>query len=132
MTARRILIAGGPRTGKTTEGLALARGLGVGLRSTDELIPEGWSASSLIASKWMNAPGPWVIEGVAVVRALRKWMAAHHEDEPIPADLLLWRDVALRELTPGQQALAKGVSTVMRSIVPELRRRGLVIAGWKG
>jgi len=130
VTHTRILIAGGPRTGKTTEGLKLARALGCRLRSTDDLIPEGWSASSLIASKWFDLPGPWVIEGVAVVRALRKWLTLHPDGERIPADLLLWHAVPFRELSEGQDRLAKGCITVMNSIVPELRARGLNVEGW--
>lgn len=132
MTPTRILIGGGPRCGKTTEGLELARELGVRLRSTDDLIPSGWSEAALIASTWLDAPGPWVIEGVTVGRALRKWMAQHPPLAPLPVDLLLWRDRPLRELLPGQESLLKGCRTIMRGIAPELFARGLKVEGWTG
>lgn len=132
MTPTRILICGGPRTGKTTEGLVLARELGVALRSTDNLMAMGWSEASLVASTWLDEPGPWVIEGVAVVRAVRKWMRGARPLARIPADLLLWRGHALCELNPGQESLAKGCITIMRSIAPDLFARGLRIDGWTG
>ncbi len=132
MRPARILIGGGPRTGKTTEGLALARDLGVTLRSTDHLMAIGWSEASLVASTWFDDEGPWVIEGVAVVRALRKWLLHARPLARVPADLLLWRSHAFSELNPGQERMARGCNTIMRQIAPDLFARGLRIDGWTG
>ncbi|HEY0194873.1 MAG TPA: hypothetical protein VGC42_27360, partial [Kofleriaceae bacterium] len=79
----RILITGGPRTGKTTLAGALEvellaqRGAGPApaVRHTDDMIEQtkhlgkdGWSEASRLASLWLDAHGPWIIEGVAASR----------------------------------------------------------------
>ena len=122
MTGIRILIAGIPRTGKTT----LSTSLGIArVRHTDDLIALGWSEASAAAADWMGDVGPWVIEGVAVGRALRKWLAAHSIGKP--CDVVYWLDSPLEALTPGQGAMAKGCTTVWDEIEPEIRERGVEI-----
>lgn len=122
----RILIAGGPRVGKTTLGLTLSERLGVDLRSTDDLIAtHAWSEASAEVARWLDEPGSFVIEGVAIPRALRKWFAAHPEGAP--ADTLHWGMTARVALTPGQLAMTKGSLTVWREVSSELRRRGVRI-----
>lgn len=118
----RIVIAGGPRTGKTS----FARTLGQH-RSTDDLIgTHDWSGvSELVASQWMVAPGPWVIEGVAAVRALRKWLVAHPEGKP--CDVVHWLRKPMVARSPGQETMAKGCESVWREVEPELRRRGVEV-----
>lgn len=134
----RICIIGGPRTGKTT----LARQLDErcdhipcgSLRMTDDLIEqckhlgkEAWSEASRIASTWLDEPGPWIIEGVALARALRKWRAAH-PGEPPPVDRVIRLTTPHVELTPGQAAMAKGEDKVWREDVePWLRQHGVSI-----
>ena len=115
----RIVIGGGPRTGKTT----ISRQLGWPVKHTDDLIKDhNWSdASAKIADEWMRVPGPWVIEGVATVRALRKYFARYPDEKP--CDVLLWCDVSRVTRTKGQRALGVGCNTVFRDIVPELQRR---------
>ncbi len=118
----RILIAGVPRAGKTTLADWLSAGTGLHVRRTDDLIGLGWSESSLMASTWIDLPGDSIIEGVAVPRALRKWLAR-------PSDTLiecvLWLDRPYAELTQGQSTMAKGCRTVWREIEPELVARGV-------
>lgn len=135
----RILITGGPRTGKTTlaEHLALggtwtaecgtgpSRTYGPGpdcVRHTDDLIAEtahlgkdGWSEASRLASLWFDGAGPWIIEGVAASRALRKWHEAH-PGEPPPVDRVIYLREPHETLTPGQTSMAKGVATVHRQL----------------
>ena len=117
----RIVIAGGPRCGKSilSGKLAVTR-----VRGTDELIGLGWSEASDAASRWFNEPGPWICEGVAMPRALRKWLAAHPGNGK-PADLVVWLGVAVVARVPGQEAMAAGCLTVWREIRPELFRRGV-------
>lgn len=120
----RLVITGVPRAGKTT----LARDLAVGFepRHTDDLISAsvGWSeVSEIVASRWFPLPGPYVIEGVAAVRALRKWLASHPEG--MPCDRVIWLDTPLLPLTRGQEIMAKGCRTVWREVEPELLARGV-------
>lgn len=118
----RICIAGGPRTGKTT----LSTSLGVArVRHTDDLMHLGWSEASAAAALWLDAPGPWIVEGVAAVRALRKWLAAHPEGKP--CDVAYWLDEPVVPTSSGQRAMAKGCATVWDEIEAELRARGVEI-----
>lgn len=118
----RIIIAGGPRTGKTTLA-ATYPGL---VLHTDDLIGQlDWSAASGVAAGWFDVPGPWVIEGVATVRALRKWLAAHASGQP--ADLVLWLGTPLVARTPGQVTMARGCETVWAEVLPLLRARGVAV-----
>ncbi len=119
----RILIAGGPRTGKTTYADRIGASAGLVARHTDDLVGRlDWSECSAEVARWMAEDGPWLIEGVAVPRAIRKWLAAHPGDAA-PADVIVWMPVPIVPRTPGQDAMAKGVETVWREVLPELRRR---------
>lgn len=134
----RICITGGPRTGKTT----LAKKIFGSppftkepedrVLHTDDLIDrlaqlgkDGWSEASRIASTWLDEPGPWIIEGVAVSRALRKWKEAHPGEKP-PVDRVIFCATAHVERTTGQTAMARGVETVHRNDVePWLEEHGI-------
>lgn len=118
----RIVIGGGPRTGKTT--LADQSFPPELVRHTDDLIDLGWSEASEAAAAWMAEPGPWVIEGVAAVRALRKALEASPE---APCDKLVWLRHPHEVLVKGQASMMKGCETVLAQIVDELERRGVVI-----
>ena len=114
----RIIIAGGPRTGKTTLAGQLAAQLHLDQLHTDDLIA-GHSWSTLIMG-WIEEPGPWVIEGVAAVRGLRKWLEAHGGQ---PCDQVIWMVRPLEQLTPGQLTMMKGCQTIWRDIISELSHR---------
>lgn len=115
----RIAIAGGPRCGKTT----LAATMGEA-RHTDDLIGQlDWSAASTEVSTWLNEPGPWIIEGVALPRALRKWLLANPEGKP--CDVVHWLIAPHEELTSRQLGMLRGCETVWGEIEGELRRRGV-------
>ncbi len=80
----RLVITGGPLSGKTTLADTLGVILKVPVYHTDELKHLEWSAASEAASYWFSRPDPWIIEGVAVPRALRKWrnrMTEENADE---------------------------------------------------
>jgi len=145
----RTVIIGGPRTGKTT----LAAALGVGMldvRSTDDLIKSGidWSQQSEQISTWFDVPGPWIIEGVAVPRALRKWLARRPDgrccerdhdgdgncdrhprgtERPRPCDIAYVLSRPHVDLTAGQSQMAKAVKTVWSIVLPELLKRGVEV-----
>jgi adenylate kinase family enzyme len=124
----RTCIFGGPRTGKTTLAVEMVgRRRLTPVRHTDDLIGVlDWSGQShRIAFDWFAQPGPWIIEGVAVGRALRKWLAANPEGKPCDEVILLWSPRVT--LTPGQARMAAGCAMVWRAIEGELVRRGVVI-----
>lgn len=138
----RICIVGGPRTGKTTLATEMANtgefrwdpalsetqayGMGLDrLRHTDDLIAtHDWSAASLEVSSWLDAPGPWIIEGVALSRALRKWREAH-PGEPPPVDKVIRLTTPHVALTKGQATMAKGEETVWQEIAGWLYAAGV-------
>lgn len=126
----RIVIIGGPRTGKTTLARELMESerIAVGCSfHTDDLINLGWSeASQHVADEWLTQPGPWIIEGVAVVRALRKWRDAH-PGEPPPVDRVIRLTTPHVALEGGQIAMLKGEHTVWRQIEPWLREHSVEV-----
>lgn len=145
----RICITGGPRTGKTTLARELGHGHSVGcaaferrrgfvtdadcncplaqlVRHTDNLIGhvDWFAASSEVAERWLPEPGPWIIEGVAVSRALRKWRDRHPGERP-PVDRVIYLSEPHEALSKGQAAMAKGVATVHAEIEPWLNEHGI-------
>lgn len=121
----RIVIAGGPCSGKSTLATKLNDGR-YRVHGGEELVGGDWSAGSLQASLWLDEPGPWICENVAMARALRKWLT-RNLTRPVPADLIVHLGCQLSERRPGQSAMAKGCQTVWEEIKPELIRRGAQI-----
>lgn len=116
----RLCICGVPKAGKTT----LANTLNViRVLHTDDLIGYDWSRQSELVSGWFDKPGPWVIEGVAVVRALRKWLRARPTGRP--CDQVMWLGTPRVVLGAGQASMAAGCLTMWRAILPELHARGV-------
>jgi GTPase SAR1 family protein len=133
----RIVITGGPRTGKTTLANRLADEngdpTGITVAHTDDLIAQcahlgkdAWSEGSRLASEWLNAPGPWIIEGVALARALRKWREAH-PGEPPAVDKVIRLTEPHVALPKGQAAMTKGEETVWREIESWILHAGVPV-----
>lgn len=133
----RIAITGGPKTGKTTlakdifevwaeDGRLVERALDdFEIRHTDDLIGKlDWSDASAEIATWFDDPGPWIIEGVAVSRALRKWMANHPGERP-PVDRVIYLSEPHESLSTGQASMAKGVRKVHDEIEPWLNEHGI-------
>lgn len=123
MSFERIIIAGGPRTGKSTFAKMIAATNGTVARCTDSL-NVGYTESYPIVSEWFNAPGPWVIEGVSVTGALRHFLTYNNG---APADKLFWSPTARVELNPKQIGMTKGIDTIWSQIVAKLQARGVGI-----
>lgn len=131
----RIAITGGPRTGKTTTSFnkqqewirdhVEAWETTPVIRHTDDLIHLGWSEASEAAASWFDSPGPWIIEGVAVSRALRKWRE-RNPGKPPPVDEVYYLSDPHVPLNPGQATMAKGVRKVHDEIEPWLRKHGVI------
>lgn len=122
---QRIVIIGSPRAGKTTRALELAAERGIGdVRHTDTLIAtheRGEDAAEV--ARWLNEPGPMVVEGVTAVRGLRTWLTMHASGKPCDQVVVLRTPHV--PLTPGQRAMAKGIDTVWNQIAPVLAARGV-------
>ncbi len=117
----RIVVIGGPRTGKTTIASELSSQLEIPrVWHTDDLIGKhGWSEVSRVASTWLDRDGPWIAEGVAMVRAIRKWLARHPEASALPFELReQWTPRVL--LTPKQAIMTAGCRTVWVEVLNEL------------
>ena len=125
----RIAIAGYPGSGKTTLGRALAGNEGNDLRSTDTLLGAKWSELSLEVSYWFDIAGDLVVEGMAVPRALRKWLRRDVGGEEAPVDLLIWLE-GLDSLDRHRRAMGAGARTVMEEIEDDLYSRGVVLV-WR-
>jgi hypothetical protein len=121
----RVVLVGGPETGKSL----LAHRADPEqrrTRCTDELVGVlEWSEASAEVATWFDEPGPWIIEGVATARALRKWLRAH-PDQRFDAVIVLMSK-PFGERSKGQVAMAKGVVTVWNEIGPLLVQRGALV-----
>lgn len=122
----RIAILGAPKTGKTTYAARRAQESSARMRSTDDVISMGWSEASAHISSWFDAPGDWIIEGVAVARALRKWLERNPAGRPVD-ELILTSNAPFQAHSQGQASMAKGIITVLNEILPALRARGVKI-----
>lgn len=134
----RLLIVGGPGCGKSTRALQEARKRGCLVLCTDTkeqaaregrepqldgvlYAPPGmtWSGTSeWIADSWLCRQGPFVMEGVALPRALRKWRERHPDEAP-PCDEVIWLREPRMELTDGQARMLVGVETVMNELIDD-------------
>lgn len=132
----RTIIVGGPRTGKSTlartyraQGIPTFCGDPRSLVKEPEdgviYLPEGldWSEGSrFVAEHWFSMPGPWLLEGQIMARALRKWLHLRDDcyrgDVAPPVDRIIVLQHARPECTllPGQAAMGKAVQTVWAQI----------------
>lgn len=105
-TYPRIAIVGGPKTGKSTlSGMSDGRVV----IHTDDFRDIPWADVPIAVNRAVMASGGrYIVEGVQVARALRKGLAP---------DAVVFLDVPMRDRTVGQDAMAKGVRTVMRDWV---------------
>lgn len=122
----RLMITGGPKCGKTTLAAKLWIQYGFTVRHTDDVINRiHWSTTSDTVVKWLDEPGPWIIEGVAGLRALRKWFAQNSIG--IPADKVIWMDRPMHSRTVRQEALAKGCLSIWNEVKPMLLAAGVSV-----
>lgn len=124
--AERVVIVGGPRSGKGSIAVRASERYGLPVRHADVLVGRRqWSEASEDVSHWLDAPGRWILEGVTTGRAIRKWLA-RNPDKPFPATVVYLRS-AIQVRSKRQRAMGEGVHTVFRGIFPELQRRGVKV-----
>lgn len=125
----RICITGGPRTGKTTlsHGYPLFSSAGVAKVRCDEFIDTmNWSEASAHIATLIAQPGPYIIEGVQVARALRKLDLKRRTTKPCDR-LIILRNEPFEPWNAGRARMAKGLDTVLDEILPDLRRLGVEV-----
>lgn len=130
----RILITGGPKTGKSTLAKDVSQKTGAKHYCTDprSMCDEGvtgipdyldWSGGSLFVSEnWLGKRQ--LIEGVAIPRALRKYHR-NNPGLPPPCDKLIVLETEHEPLTKGQESMKKGLLKVLKEVLdewPELAR----------
>jgi hypothetical protein len=138
----RTIIIGGPSRGKSTLADEIRARSGAPVYCGDPAstvryrypyvtyLPEGLpfhgdgGGAAWIASNWLTMRGPWVIEGHALARALKRYLAV---DGPCPADRIVVLDCpAHRVETPGQARMHLGVMTTWSKIARNSRIAHLV------
>jgi phage-related protein (TIGR01555 family) len=122
----RCVIAGGPRTGKSTLAVRAGERYGRQVRYADSLVgSHEWSDASAEVATWLDDPGDWIVEGVATPRALRKWLAAN-PGKKLDATVV-WLRKPIQVQSKGQQSMTRGVEAVWRAVKQELDKRGVTI-----
>lgn len=125
----RIVIVGGPRTGKTTLSGVIMAAFGLSPRHTDDLIEtHEWGAAISEVENWLRTGGPWVIEGVTAAHALRRWLSAN--ESGAPADIVVVTSVPHMELSDGQRRLGDQFHSVVSEIHDELVSRGVNVVSF--
>lgn len=124
----KILIAGGPRTGKSTLAKRLSEENGnIPVRCTDDVIHTlPWATASLEVATWFDAPGPWIIEGTIVVRAMRKWFFQSPTQTQC-AKYVYFGSMAFIPTTSDQNRMIIGCNTIWNYVGAEAVRRGMVV-----
>lgn len=132
----RIAIIGGPRSGKSTLAAQLSRKHGYSHFCADPkslvkeplpnvtYLPEGlkWGQDSeFVCAEWFKNTN-CIIEGVGVVRALRKWGEFYQGN---PVDQIVVMPDAVVERNFGQEQMAKAVSTIWKEI--EMKYKGITV-----
>ncbi len=103
--ARRLAIAGGPRSGKSTlTARLLGDSDGRKVVCTDEFMGLPWSEASAAVVAHCRGLAEFVVEGVRVPHVLRRGLEV---------DAVIWLDGSRDDLTPGQDSLRKGSRTVL-------------------
>ncbi len=108
------MLAGYPKTGKTTLADELGRRYGWKVYHTDDVIDLGQGADSLAVTEWFNSPGDWVVEGVIAPRAIRKWLALNPKQRfPAEAVAFLKQHITHWE---NKGTFTKGLDTVWAEV----------------
>lgn len=116
-TYRKIVICGGPRTGKTT--LALSAAPHPLIVATDQYMNLPWEDVPLVVNKRLAPEPSFIVEGVQTARMLRKGVVALQKEEEggLWPDAVIWLEKVHRQdnkLGEKHKAMAKGVFTVFR------------------
>lgn len=123
----KVIITGGPGSGKTTLAKKLSTQFGIEMKSTDDVMNMDWHDQSAHVASWFNKETSLIIEGVASPRALRKWLLANPDKSDKPADYIIHLKKSHKTLSTGQTGMTKSHNTVWKEIESELLKRNVKI-----
>jgi hypothetical protein len=125
----RIAIAGVPRAGKSSFALQLERATGYPVVHADDFVALGWSEASDEVARRLYTPGPYILEGVAVTRGLRKALDIGPDR---PCDRVHWFGDAREAHSRGQASMATADRKRFSEMRAELERRGVQVIDGAG
>lgn len=125
----KIIICGGPKTGKTSLAKGISINKSIPIRHTDDLIlTHKWGEDSDEVEKWINEPGDFIIEGVTAHRGLRKWFINHaHPNQEPNIELIYVMNTPHTTLTREQEIMRKGFATQWAAMLPTIRGRQIPV-----
>lgn len=120
----RIVIAGGPRTGKSTlfRSMALDYAMAVG---TDDFMDRQWADVPDAVIDVLQKHDEWLLEGVNAARVLRRWIRDRDDFPGIDVCYYLTKPMTTR--TKAHESMSKAIETVWRDVLPRLVADGTVI-----
>lgn len=117
----RVVIAGGPRVGKSTlfRSMALDYPVAIG---TDDFMHLPWEAVPNAVISVLERSDDWLLEGVQALRVLRRWIR-DRTDYP-GVDLVYYLTEPMAARTPRHWSMAKAIDKHWRDVVPRLAADG--------
>lgn len=118
----RIAITGWADSGKTqlAAELCLAHPASLVFHTDDYIDRDDYHACSETVSHLFDETGPWIIEGIKVPNALRKWVERNKWGAPPPVDKLIVLRGTWLEPTNHLRAQGRGHDTVLKGLLPWL------------
>lgn len=126
--ARRLVIAGGPQSGKTTLADEYSRYLPI-IHADGMHMLKSWRFRVMVVHHYLRQPGPWLVEGVTVASALKIWLRENNgqKDSRLPCDEIIYLTRSYGSLTHGQRAVQRLVTSACQLILPKLEALGVKV-----
>lgn len=120
----RIVIAGGPRTGKSTLFRSLALDFAVAI-GTDDFMDRPWDAVPDAIVDVLEKHDEFLLEGVNAARVLRRWI---RDRQTFPGiDVCYYLTSPMVPQTKAQASMTKAIATVWKDVLPRLVADGTTI-----
>ena len=120
----RVVIAGGPRCGKSTLFRSLAIDYAVAI-GTDDFMDLPWADVPDAVIDVLEKHDEWLVEGVNVARVLRRWIRDRGDMPKIDVCYYLTTPMAPR--TKAHESMSKAIATVWKDVLPRLVADGTTI-----
>lgn len=120
----RIVICGGPRTGKSTLFRSLALDFAIAC-GTDDWMDRPWDAVPDAIVDTLEKHDSWLLEGVMAPRVLRRWI---RDRQTFPGvDVCYYLTKPMVPQTKAQASMSKGIHKVWLEVLPTLVVEGTTI-----